>query len=124
MRLQDINAINNMRLKGYSVSTISKVLELPYSTVKSHIHRHPEIPGASVCLQCGKPVKQPTGRREKKFCSDKCRMAYWNSNQDKVNKQAYYNLVCQQCGKGFVTYGNKNRKYCCRACYLDSRKRG
>lgn len=49
MRLQDINAINNMRLKGYSVSTISKVLELPYSTVKSHIHRHPEIPGASVC---------------------------------------------------------------------------
>ena len=124
MKLQDINAINNMRLKGYSVATISKVLGMPYNTVKSHIRRNPDIPGTSVCLQCGKPVKQPGGRKEKKFCSDRCRMAYWNGNQDKVKKQAYYTLICQYCGKEFTSYGNKNRKFCCRACYLDSRKCG
>jgi endogenous inhibitor of DNA gyrase (YacG/DUF329 family) len=124
MKLQDMNAINNMRLKGYGVSTISKVLGMPYNTVKSHIRRNPEIPGTSVCLQCGKPVKQPGGRKEKKFCSDRCRMAYWNSNQDKVKKQAFYTLICQHCGKEFTAYGNKNRKFCCRACYLDARKCG
>ena len=52
MKLQDMNAINNMRLKGYSIATIAKVLDIPYSTVKSHIRRHPEVPGARVCLQC------------------------------------------------------------------------
>lgn len=124
MKLQDVNAINNMRLKGYSIATIAKVLDIPYSTVKSHIRRHPKVPGARICLQCGRPVKQPAGRREKKFCSDRCRMSYWNGNQDKVNKKAYYDLLCQHCGKEFTAYGNKNRKYCCRSCYLDSRKRG
>lgn len=44
MKLQDINAIDNMRLKGYSVSTISKVLGMPYNTVKSHIRRNSDIP--------------------------------------------------------------------------------
>lgn len=63
MKLQDINAINNMRLKGYSIATISHVLGMPYNTVKSHIRRNPEIPGTSVCLQCGRPVKQPGGRK-------------------------------------------------------------
>ena len=93
MKSQDINAINNMRLKGYSVATISKVLGMPYNTVKSHIRRNSEILGVSLCLQCGKPVKQPGGRKEKKFCSDRCRMVYWNSNQNKAKRQAYYALI-------------------------------
>lgn len=32
------------------------------------------------CLCCGKEVVQPGGRKEKKFCSDKCRNKWWNSN--------------------------------------------
>lgn len=41
-----------------------------------------------VCKFCGKEVHQNPGRKEKKFCDDKCRMAYWNSHQDKVERKA------------------------------------
>ena len=123
MKQQNIIAINNMRLKGWSTATISKVLGIPYNTVKSHIRRYPDIPGARLCLHCRKPVEQPRSGREKKHCSDQCRMAYWNSHQDQVQKKAYYNLVCHFCGKEFRSYGNRDRKFCCRDCYLASRKR-
>ena len=124
MRLQDKIAINNMRLEGHSPSVIVATLGLPNGTVRSHIHRNPVIPGTKACKNCGKPLMQPKGRREKKFCSDACRMAWWNSHQEDVSRKAYYNLVCQQCGKEFESYGNKNRKYCCRACYVTSRQAG
>lgn len=122
MRLQDKIAINNMRLEGHSPSVIAAKLGLSAGTVRSHIHRHPNIPVAKACKNCGKPLMQPKGRREKKFCSDSCRMAWWNSHQEDVNRKAYYELVCQHCGKEFESYGNKNRKYCCRACYVASRQ--
>ena len=122
MRLQDKIAINNMRLEGHSPSVIAAKLGLSAGTVRSHIHRHPNIPGAKACKNCGRPLMQPKGRREKKFCSDSCRMAWWNSHQEDVNRKAYYELVCQHCGKEFESYGNKNRKYCCRACYVASRQ--
>ena len=122
MRLQDKIAINNMRLEGHSPSVIAAKLGLPAGTVRSHIHRHPNIPGAKACKNCGSPLMQPKGRREKKFCSDSCRMDWWNNHQEDVSRKAYYSLVCQYCGKEFESYGNKNRKYCCRACYVASRQ--
>lgn len=88
----------------------------------SHIRRHPDIPGTRRCMTCGVFVAQPTGRREKKFCSDKCRMAWWNSHPEAINKKAYYILVCEECGKEFESYGNNRRKYCCRNCYLNARR--
>ena len=39
-----------------------------------------------------------------------------------INKKAYYTLVCEECGKEFVSYGNNRRKYCCRTCYLIARR--
>ena len=122
MKLQDQIAINNMRLEGHSPSEIAAKLGLSHSTVRSHIHRHRHIPGVKICKHCGQPLVQPKGRREKKFCSDSCRMAWWNSHKEEVNKQAYYKLICQHCGKEFDSYGNSNRKYCCRACYIASRQ--
>ena len=74
MRLQDKIAINNMRLEGHSPSVIAATLGLPTGTVRSHIHRNPSIPGTKVCKNCGRPLMQPKGYREKKFCSDSCRI--------------------------------------------------
>ena len=124
MRLQDKIVINNMRLEGHTPSVIAAQLGIPASTIRSFIHRNPDVPNTKQCLQCGRPVLQPKGRREKKFCSDRCRMAWWNSHQEFVNRQAYYTLTCEYCGKEFESYGNKNRKYCCRACYVAARQPG
>ena len=122
MKPQDKIAIDNLRMEGKSAGDISIALNLSINTVRSHIRRHPDIPNARRCKTCGAFVVQPTGRREKKFCSDKCRMDWWNSHPEKINKKAYYNLVCEECGKEFESYGNNRRKYCCRACYLIARR--
>ena len=122
MKLQDQIAITNMRLEGHSPSVIATKLGLSPSTVRSHIHRHRHVRDEQSCKHCGKPLVQTKGHRAKKFCSDSCRMAWWNSHKEEVNKQAFYKLTCQHCGKEFDSYGNSNRKYCCRACYIASRQ--
>ena len=122
MKNQDINILNKMRLDGKKASEIACALRISVNTVRSYIRRHPDIQGRSVCRNCGKVIVQPSGHKIKLFCSDKCRMAWWNSHPEKINKKAYYNLICNQCGKEFISYGNKNRKFCCRECYLKSRK--
>ena len=124
MRLQNQIAINQMRLEGRTPSQIAATLNIPAGTVRSYIHRHPVIPDTKVCRQCGKPVQQAKHRREKKFCSAACRMAWWNSHQNAVNKKAFYTLTCQHCGEEFESYGIQNRNYCCRRCYNASRKTG
>ena len=125
--------IEKLRAEGLSYGKISETLGLSINTIKTYCRRHglggvvatpaPTYEAGHFCLCCGKPVQQTPGRKEKKFCSDKCRMVYWNSHQDEVNKQAYYTLICQHCGKEFVSYGNKNRKYCCRNCYATARRK-
>ena len=87
-----------MRLEGHSPSVIAATLGLSAGTVRAHIHRYPEIPNTKLCKNCGKPVLQAEKRREKKFCSDSCRMLWWNTHQDSVNRKAYYNLTCEYCG--------------------------
>ena len=44
-----------------------------------------------------------------------------NSNLDKVNRKANYEFICPHCKKPFSAYGNKNRKYCSHACYIEDR---
>lgn len=52
----------------------------------------------------------------KKFCSDRCRMKWWNSHLDQVQRKANYDFVCPVCKKPFTVYGNANRKYCSHEC--------
>lgn len=75
----------------------------------------------SFCRNCGKQISQPAGLKSLKFCCAECRVAWWNSNQDKVSKKAFYDFTCPRCGKSFRAYGNAKRKYCSRECYFASR---
>lgn len=83
MYKQQIDKLNNLRLQGYKPAFIATVLGLSVNTVKSHIRRHPTIPNTLFCQHCGKPVLQNKGRKEKRFCSDKCRITYWNKKRNK-----------------------------------------
>ena len=67
------------------------------------------------------PVKQNPGRKKKRFCSDSCRMKWWNSHMDKVKRKAIYEFTCLHCGRTFTAYGNSGRKYCSHDCYIEER---
>ena len=123
MTKQEIETLNLMRSHDKSAANIAIALGLSVNTVRSYIRRHPPKDAVQVgCRRCGKPVMQVKGRKAKYFCSDRCRNAWWNAHPEKVQRKAYYRLTCQFCGKEFVSYGNKNRKYCSRLCYADARR--
>ena len=115
-------SIIKMRSDGMTFSEIANQLQLSINTVKSFYRRNAKTKSQfETCMHCGKPIVQTEHKRQKKFCSDKCRTSWWNAHQEQINKKAFYTLVCQYCGKEFESYGNKNRKYCSRACYQQSR---
>lgn len=120
-----------LRGEGFGYTRIASMLGLSDNTVKSFCRRQGltgntgfKQKGAiqeHFCLQCGLLVRQNPGRKEKKFCSDKCRNQYWNSHLDQVKRKAIYNYECAFCHKSFTAYGNANRKYCSHECYVEDR---
>ena len=128
MTNEECMKIEELQHEGYGYKKIALLLELPVNTVKSYVRRHPVTPTAAVlakgCLHCGAPLAQLPGKKEKKFCSDRCRMAWWNAHPERVNKKAFYKLTCAHCGREFEAYGNAGRKYCSRTCYDLARSKG
>lgn len=126
--------IHTLRNAGYSYGKIATKLNINENTIKTYCKRH-GLGGIAKktpltdspfqqCLNCGISIQQNPRRKEKKFCSDKCRNMWWNSHLDKVNRKAYYQLTCQHCNRIFFSYGNKQRKYCSHDCYVQERFRG
>jgi endogenous inhibitor of DNA gyrase (YacG/DUF329 family) len=128
--------IAKLRANGYGYLRVAQVLGVSENTVKSFCRRNnltgkatveaskkqiPADDGKHLCMCCGLSVEQNPGRKEKKFCSDKCRMKWWNKNLDKVKHKAVYEYICPHCGKSFTVYGNSYRKYCSHECYVAAR---
>lgn len=130
MTQQQKEIVIKMRREGCSYSRISKALGISKNTVKSFCRRnnlggvtlksHNQIDNA-FCRQCGAPLTHTIGAKQKRFCSAKCRMAWWNAHPEAVNRKAIYTFTCAHCGAAFESYGNKHRKYCSRACYGKSK---
>ena len=118
-------AIVALRHQGYGYIKIGQKLGISDNTVRSFCRRNgldsDTMTNTVICKQCGKPIKIATGHKPRKFCSDACRTLWWNSHLDCVNRKAVYHFTCTYCGKPFSAYGNKNRKYCCHACYIAAR---
>lgn len=119
-----------LRGNGESYSKIADVLGISINTIKSFCRRNnlggvasSEIKqeGDGLCNQCGGPLKQIAGQKQKRFCSNKCRMAWWNSHPEKINRIGVRTFTCQTCGQDFESYGKRERKYCSRACYGKSK---
>lgn len=121
------DSIIALRYQGQSYQLIANNLDLSINTVKSFCYRsnisstrqnNTDI--GKRCINCGVMLVQTPGAKQKTFCSDKCRYAWWNRHKSKQPCQ----LSCQFCGKGFISFGNRNRKFCGRECYLRSRYGG
>ena len=122
--------IEYMRGKGNSYASIAAVLCIPENTVKSYCRRNnlgacyvSELPVQTedACKNCGKSLEHTPGAKRKRFCSDKCRMSWWNAHAQSMSRRAVYDFTCGKCGAHFSAYGNKGRKYCSHACYTADR---
>ena len=124
--------IQQMRQKGLSYLQIASALNISENTIKSYCRRNnlatikspkpqavKEIQGS--CKHCGKPLTRGAKGPPRKFCSEKCRRAWWKANDSQLNRKAYYTLICSECGQKFESYGNRTRKFCGHACYIKNR---
>ena len=131
MTQQQKEQITKLRATGASYGKIASALGMSVNTVKSYCQRNPvvkEEPPAPVslthisqCPQCGTTLEQTPGHRQKRFCSPKCRMAWWSSHPEQMKRRKPTNAECQHCGTVFIHYGSRQRKFCSRVCYLAHR---
>ena len=124
--------IISFRRQGIGYLKISQELGISQNTVKSYCRRNNltkpveiiEIPKRieeteHFCLQCGVSVLQDSKRKLKKFCSDQCRMKWWNSHRELVRHKKAAETECPNCHKRFVAVSG--RKYCSHSCYIAHR---
>lgn len=72
------------------------------------------------CEQCGVLVKQHPKRKRKRFCSDACRMRWWNDHRY-LREPNTVEINCRNCGKVVKAIKGNRRKYCCHECYIKDR---
>ena len=111
------------REQGLGYKRIAALTGYSLNTVKSVCRRNPNGE-EKLCPQCGAKLVRTPHYREKRFCSDVCRMAWWNSHPEAVDRKAVYHFICAHCGQPFDSYGNDHRKYCSRTCYAEARRKG
>ena len=121
-------SIEQKRASGASYSSIADALGLSINTVKSYCRRNnmstEVLPDAKPdygnnCENCGAYLTQ--AGKQRRFCSDTCRKAFWKAHPEYLNKKALYTITCAHCGVIFLSYGNKKRKYCSHPCYIAAR---
>ena len=130
MKLIHREKIKQMRDVGCSYSKIATAMGISENTVKSFCRRN-NLGSSGIkvslktesdrCQQCGNSLVHIIGAKKKRFCSDKCRLMWWNSHPESVHRKAIYSFNCIRCSAIFESYGNKKRKYCSRACYGKSK---
>lgn len=126
MTASEKQTITSMRCARANYADIASAIGVSVNTVKTFCRRNGltdnDLVNQSFCMNCGCAITK--GKyRPRKFCSDKCRMTWWNAHQDQVNRSAHYSFICAHCGESFTVYGNTHRKFCSRACYLASHRR-
>lgn len=111
--------IEELRGSGLGYAKIAKTLDISENTVKSYCRRltAPTAIAADRCAQCGKSIDR-SKRSNKRFCSDTCRMKWWNRHP---KPGLTYTAVCACCGKEFQMWRRNYRKYCSRQCYIKGR---
>lgn len=118
--------VRRMRSNGATYKRIADALCLSMNTVKSYCNRNNikkavSVTQSDLCDNCGGPIIQKEKVKRRRFCCTECRVKWWNSHPEEVNRKAMYKNRCAFCGTEFRAYGNNHRKYCSHQCYIRSR---
>lgn len=114
--------IEGLRRDGCTYKAIAEALGLSFDSVKCYCRRSGFTGNGcrkniDTCNECGAVLQQLQGKRKKKFCSDRCRMAWWAKHKEQLNRKSAVEVVCGYCGKTFTAYPSDNRRYCSAPCY-------
>ena len=110
--------IVEMRKKGFGYTAIANELGTTKDCVRM-ICRRLKIAGKAsestncFCRNCGKRINENHLERTKIFCSNKCRMSWWNKHRK--TKPA----ICECCGKPYDAY--TDTRFCSHECYVNFR---
>ena len=125
--------IIRFRSDGCGYTMVADKLGISKDTVKSFCRRN-GLNGKAVqadvtntgsgCRECGKALIQEIGKKQRVFCSDECRTAWWRTHPEKIKQRAVYSFTCACCNQPFAAYGNSKRKYCSHECYIRDRFKG
>lgn len=129
--------IRRLRTEGYGYDDVAKILGLSKDKVRYYCRMH-GLDGVKAkernritkegkfCAECGKFFMNAEGKKNRRFCCDKCRISYWNSHRLERHKKGrlQVSVICRGCGKTFFAYKGDNRIFCSTKCYMDYRFRG
>ncbi len=140
------NTILEMRAEGITCKEIADHLGMTLGRVKMFVSRHNRHPRHNRaddkraddkradnnraddrrCEQCGKVLVKGVaasrgGILTQRFCSTKCKNAWWKAHPGKAEGDKQLTRTCAICGKTFTTY--KDSKYCSRSCYYASMRK-
>ena len=116
--------IIRLQREGKGYKTIAAALGVPLSSVKSWCKRHSdELEQTGFCLQCGARVRILPHKKRRRFCSDKCRLAWWRNHPENRKDTTGYKHICRFCGKEF-TNDRIKADYCSRLCFANARRKG
>ena len=118
--------ILELRRRGHIYADIAAHIGGSVNTVKSHCLRNGQtlqaLKAKEICKYCGTILTQRPKVKQRAFCSDRCRFAWWAAHRDLIKKTAMYHYSCPRCGCNFKAYGNKRRKYCSKDCAYAARR--
>ena len=120
--------ITHYRQAGYGLAEIARTLGLPSSTVKAFCRRGGIVPlnenadesaklTEGICLNCGATMSLETGHKQRKFCSDACRLTWWHAHRYMAKNAVEH--TCPACGRTFRT--SRTQTYCSLDCFMDTR---
>ena len=113
--------IITLRQQTATYATISEALGIPVGTIKTFCRRNgitTDLPkGKYCCKNCGEVFASTGKTKPRVFCSDQCKIDWWNNHRGERKSANILLHTCPVCGKKFTAYAGANRKYCSQACY-------
>ena len=120
MTQNQVSVITYYQRKGLGYRRIAPLVGVPEDTVKSFCRKNKGTAGDK-CITCGAAVEQRPHKKRKLFCSDKCRLKWWNAHPELVRRKRKEH-ICEYCGRPYMTH-IKSQRYCSRECFANARKR-
>jgi len=112
-----IIALRDQGMSYQDIARIAKVSEVNARSICSRAYQHNDIQNDGMCRYCGVKLTNTAGKKQKQFCSDKCRYDWHNQHK-------LYVRVCECCGNEFISFGHPYKRFCSIRCRTVANQKG